>query len=45
MIPVMDAYVDRHMMDFDVSPDLSSISLNNGNEISYLSIKLSIPLK
>lgn len=45
MIPVFDAYVDRHLMDFDVSPDLSTIPMtSSGRELSYTGLKFTLYL-
>lgn len=35
IITTMDAYVDRHLMDFDVSPDISLHSFPFGNTIAF----------
>jgi hypothetical protein len=45
MIPVFDAYVDRHLMHFDVSPDLSTIPMNSsGPALTYTGLKFSLYL-
>lgn len=41
VITTMDAYVDRHLMEFDVSPDLTISSLPWGNTIA-LGVKIPI---
>jgi hypothetical protein len=45
MIPVFDAYVDRHLMNFDVSPDLTAIPMtSSGSSMAYTGLKLTFYL-
>ena len=41
---VMDAYVDRHMMDFDISPDISLQYHPETGQMWAAELKMNIPI-